>query len=419
METDTLNWSRSESRIGSSTLIVAAALLVCASDAIAQIPRPPEPDAVRVRLGPLWLNPTLALTNAGVDTNVFNESDADDPKRDVTLTLSPRSDVWLRAGRTWITGNVREEMVWYEKYVDERSLNTGYGVAWIVPLTRVSLMAGGSWLNTRERPGFEIDARAPRHDRTFNGAAEVRVMSRTLLGVRGERRKVDFDDNASFLGRDLHAELNRTETAAALTVRHEVTPLTTIALDIGRSHDRFELSPERDAQSTRVGVAVELDPFALISGRAQIGYREFKPDSADVPGYTGTIASIDLAYVALGSTKLTVQAIRDVQYSFDLNQPYYLQTGVSGSVAQQIYGPLDVQARVGTQHLAYRNRTGIDAAITARVDRVRAYGFGIGYHLGRDVRVGFNIDQQTRRSELDRRRYEGRTYGMALTYGLQ
>jgi len=34
---------------------------------------------------------------------------------------------------------------------------------------------------------------------------------------------------------------------------------------------------------------------------------------------------VDLSYVALGTTRLTVAASRDVQYSFDINQPYYLR----------------------------------------------------------------------------------------------
>src|SRR5207247_429710 len=33
----------------------------------------PDPTRVRVRFGPLWMNPTVALTNLGIDQNVFNE----------------------------------------------------------------------------------------------------------------------------------------------------------------------------------------------------------------------------------------------------------------------------------------------------------------------------------------------------------
>ena len=53
-----------------------------------------------------------------------------------------------------------------------------------------------------------------------------------------------------------------------------------------------------------------------------------------MPGYKGSIASVNLSYVLLGVTKFAVDSSRDVKYSYDVNQPYYVQTGVGGSVSQ-------------------------------------------------------------------------------------
>jgi hypothetical protein len=135
-----------------------------------------------------------------------------------------------------------------------------------------------------------------------------------------------------------------------------------------------------------------------------------------VPAYQGTTAAVDLSYVALGTTRLSVTAARDVQYSFDINQPYYLQTGVTASIAQQIFGPLDVVGRIGAQRLDYRSRAGAVVTSADRVDHITIYGLGIGYHVG-DMRVGFNVDQQQRMSPLDARQYKGLVYGFAVTYG--
>ena len=54
-------------------------------------PMPAEPDPARVRwtFGPLLVNPRVALTNAGVDDNVFNEPDALGPVSDFTMTVTP------------------------------------------------------------------------------------------------------------------------------------------------------------------------------------------------------------------------------------------------------------------------------------------------------------------------------------------
>jgi hypothetical protein len=401
------------------TLLCATLLLVGVSPALAQyIPRPPDVDSVRVRIGPVYLSPSLALTNLGVDTNVFNEPDAQTPERDLTITMTPATDAWLRLGRSWIVGNVKEDLVWYKKFEAQRSANGSYGATWLLPFNRLTAAVGGNWVSTRDRPGFEIDARARRSERAGRAAVEVRGLSKTFFGARVERRSVEFAESEAFLGTSLSTELNRTVTTGGITVRNELTPLTSITFSAGLEQERFDASPLRDSDSTRFDVSLTFDPFALISGSATIGVRDFKPLSPDLPGYTGSTASANLSYTALGSTKLVVGINRDVQYSFDVNQPYYLQTGINGSMAQQIYGPLDVEFRIGAGRLAYADREGASVAAVDRVDRVRTYGGGTGYRLGRDVRVGFNIDHTERQSELPQRQYEGLRYGLTLTYGL-
>jgi hypothetical protein len=398
-------------------LIFLLVLSLAPVGAFAQSEPGAPPPTVRMRIGPLFINPTLALTNAGVDDNVFNEADSASPKKDFTVTVTPATDLWLRFGRSWIDANIREDIVYYQKYANQRSANSSYKVNWLIPLNRLTLNPGAAYLNTRDRPGFEIDLRSQHTDLDYNGTIEIRALSKTFFGVRGDRRTTQFAPDAVFLGSNLQIELNRTATTGAVTLRHQATPLTSITFDVSREQDRFEFSPSRDSDSTAITGGVKFDPFALIKGAATFGYRDFKPLSPGVPGYQGPTAAVDLSYVALGSTKLAATVTRDVQYSYDINQPYYLLTGVTGSIGQQIFGPVDVVGRIGTQQLAYRDRVGAAVAVSNGVDHVRSYGGGVGYHLGRDMRIGFNIDQQRRISAVDSRQYSGLRYGFAATYG--
>jgi hypothetical protein len=82
-----------------------------------------------------------------------------------------------------------------------------------------------------------------------------------------------------------------------------------------------------------------------------------------------------------------------------------------------MFGPLDVQVRGDVAFLDYRNRTGVVVAVPARVDRVNTIGVGIGYHLGRDLRLSFNIDQSNRDTQVHDHLYEKFLIGSALTYG--
>jgi hypothetical protein len=395
---------------------MAAALWPAVARGQSTVPSEPDPAAVRVRIGSLWIRPTLALTNVGVDTNVFNVADAAHPQSDFTITAAPQVELWLRAGRTWLSGGVREDLVWYRKFANQRSINSINSVGWLVPLTRMTFTAGTSWVNARDRPGFEIDTRVQRSEHDYNGAAELRALSKTLIGVRADRRTVNFDQAEVFLGSNLHDQLNRVQTTGAVTARHELTPLTSVTLDVSKQQDRFDFNPLRDSDSTQVTAGLKFTPDALISGSAQFGYRRFKPLAADVPGYKGGTVSVNLGYVLLGTTKMGVQVARDVQYSFDVDRPYFLLSALSGTIAQQLFGPVDVEGRMGRQRLAYRMRDGVTTGLLDLVDHTRTYGGGVGYHLGVDLRLAFNVEHQSRVSGVDGRSYGALRYGTAATY---
>ncbi len=91
-------------------------MLVCAlqttiaalasAQGLLQQPQLPDPEATgRFRLGFIRFTPSIALTNLGVDTNVFNE--LEDPKEDFTLSIGPKAEFWSRLGpRARLYGNV-------------------------------------------------------------------------------------------------------------------------------------------------------------------------------------------------------------------------------------------------------------------------------------------------------------------------
>jgi hypothetical protein len=106
-----------------------------------------------------------------------------------------------------------------------------------------------------------------------------------------------------------------------------------------------------------------------------------------------------------------------VQYSYDENQPYYVQSRIGGSVAQELFGPLDVQLRGDISWLDYRDRAGAPVEVPGRVDRVTTVGVGLGVHLGQDLRLAFNVDQNNRESRVFEHGYEKFLIGVSLTYG--
>lgn len=397
------------------TCLTFAALTCSAAHAYAQVAQAPDLSQFHVKLGPVYLNPELALTNAGVDTNVFNVPDTQSPQKDFTATVEPKTAIWLPFGRTWINSNITEDIVWFKKFSSERYVSSIYNVNWLIPLSRISLQLGAERVQTRDRPGFEIDTRARQHENDVNGAFEVLALSRTYFGAKVDRRTTDFDQDQIFLGTDLQ-DLSRTATVAALTIRNQLTPLTNLTLNVAREQDRFEFDHLRDSNSNEFNAGLKFDPVALIKGSMMFGYRDFRPVIGDIAGYKGFTAAVDVTYVPLESTKLALTVNRDVQYSYDIEQPYYVQSGFTASMTQQVFGPVDVQGRGGAARLSYETRTTAVVADPDRVDHTRTYGGGLGYHFGPAVRLGFNLDQVKRLSVVDDRNYHGLRYGTSITY---
>lgn len=400
--------------------VVAAAFLAVmrAAPAAAQgIGDSPPASRLSFRLGPLTVNPTVSLANLGFDQNVFNEPSDLDPKHDFTFTVVPRADARLRVARMLFTGTVNEDLVWYQKYESERSANSRYGVGWQMPINRLAFRVNANRANVRDRPGFEIDARSQRTETAYDGAVELRVMPKTFAGATFRSERVDYDKAAVFLGSSLQYELNRVTTTAGLTLRYKLTPLTSVALAATQARQRFQFSSLRDANASSAAATVQFDPLGIISGSATIGYTDFEPITPGLPTFKGATGAVNLAYRFLGNTRVGVGATRDVGFSYEINQPYYVQTGVSGSVARALFGPVDAIVRGGYATLAYRDRASTVAQGSGRVDEIQTVGGGIGFHLGKGLRLGANVDKTRRRSDVNGRQYDNLLFGSAVTYG--
>lgn len=395
-------------------------LLVCgvlfAPAAAAQSSEDPV-ETARIQFGPLGLTPTVALTNLGVDTNVFYT--VDDPKKDFTLTLSPGLDSWFRAGRTRLHTRARVDFVYFHTYSSERSIDGALDLRYEARLNRLVPYVEASGRSGRQRLGYEIDLRSRRSDRTLRVGLDARIAGKTTIGVFGKRARVEYDSDAQFFGTYLSEVLNREAESVGVSYKQALTPLTTVVVEASDIRERFTHSSTRNSDSARVDVGFDLASSALISGTGRIGYRKLDGVGGAVPEYRGVVAVVDAGYVLLAATRFTVRFDRDIEYSYEADYPYYLRTGVSATITRHLSETWDIQGTAGRQHLGYRLQTDrlSPSAILDRADRVDTVGGGVGYHFGRNVRFGINLDHYTRRSPLTLRHYEGFRFGTSVTYG--
>ena len=401
--------SRMRGRVLSCVIAVVSA---SATPARAQTQAPEAIETMPIHFGALGLRPSISITNVGNDSNVFNE--AEHPQEDFTATVVPRLVARVRGGRMTLSYGSAADMVYFKKFTSERSVNANTDIRLDADLGRVQPYASIGWMATKERLNAEIDVRTPRSQRALAGGLRVLMASRTALLVSGRRFTLDFDEGALFKGVDLSRTLNSQADSVDASLQLLLTPLTTFSMTTSLQRDRFEAAPERDSDTLRLLPALQFDPSTLIRGSVAVGYRRFRPLTPALPDYSGLLVQAGLGYTMLARTKFDLDLARDVQYSFEDDEPYYLSTGGRLTVTHQLVGPLDLQAFGGGQTMAYR-QSGTPTDV--RRDQVRSYGGGAGYRLRNNMRLGVTWETNRRQSALDDRDYVRRRIYASLIYG--
>lgn len=366
----------------------------------------------RFRFGVIALNPRVGVQNVGVDSNVFNT--ADNEQRDFTFTLAPGTQFLMRTGKGLLSIDGGVGFVYFNKFSTERSANSSATARYELRFNRMQPYVSARTLNTRERPGYEIDARARHYETEFHVGTDVDVASKSAISVDLRHLDYSFNGDEVFNGRPLNQELNRRLRSIDLGWRQRLTPLTTWVSRVTRESERFQFESTRNADSLKVSSGFELGRLALIRGSAFAGYRKLTPaDGGISPEFTGVISDVNVAYTAPTQTRLGAVVQRDVQYSYEPRTPYYVQTGWTATLTQRIIGRWDAQIAGGRDRLSYH---AIDAR-DARRDYIGRVGGGIGYTMGDQVRASFDVQSFYRSSDSPGREYGGIRAGLSVTYG--
>jgi len=207
-----------------------------------------------------------------------------------------------------------------------------------------------------------------------------------------------------------------------------LTSLTTFVVSADGIQDRFVLNPLRNANNIRVLPGLEMKPHALVSGRVFVGVRRFDPLNPAVQRYQGPIAAVDATFVAR-SLRCNIRVARDLVYSYQELQPYFLLTDLGLTITHRFTESWDAVGGGGRQKLDYSHvvplpagETGADpvAAGPGQNGKVKEFGAGVGYRFGRTLRLGIDglyVERQSSDPLLGN--YKGLRAGLSVTYGLR
>jgi hypothetical protein len=345
--------------------------------------------------GPIGWTPTVSFKDVGIDSNIFDSHT--DVRSDFTATFTPQVTAVYDSSRMKLQSTGIADVVYFERYTNERSLNRQVTGRLEVPLDRFVPFAAGSYINTRERQNAELDMRARRREIGGSVGASVPFATRGTLIVATALQNAAYSEAQSIRGLELAEQLNRNSASFTAGVRYTLTPLTTFVADAQVASEDYEFAIIKDQRRTHVSAGFEFAPDAVIRGRATFGYHALSvSDPTSVP-FGGFTADVDLGYVLLGVTRFDLRFSRDTTYSVE--SPYYLRTFVGLNVLQTFIGPVDLVGRVGLERMNY---PGIPALnVQPRTDDSDIFGGGVVVRLTRTTRLTINYDTTTRRSPLE------------------
>jgi hypothetical protein len=246
---------------------------------------------------------------------------------------------------------------------------------------------------------------------------DLRFSPRLIVHADGEQTRQDFE-HREFRGAELDRQLNRTTDTIRAGVKLALTPITSLNLAGSTARERYQYSPGRDAESLGVTVGLETKPSALLAGSASVGYRRFNALSDSVPDYRGLIADVGMSYTLFDRTRFGVTGRRGLEFSSELESPYYVITSGGLLLTQMLGHGWDVQVGASGETLSYRTFIDPKTAISAgRADHVDSVSGGFGFKVGDTGRFGFEVSHVARRSPVQRFSYEGYRAGVKITYG--
>jgi len=373
------------------------------------------PETHVFRSGPVSVYPTVALRDLGFDSNVYNDSTG--PKGDFTYTFAPRLYVVTPIGNSRFVGTGFGNLVYFQTYKDQQSLGGLFQGRYEVMSPGFRPFATAGFADHRERRGLEIDERVRQRQTTATFGADMDLTTRTALTAWAGRVETDWDRKALYEGVSLSEQLDYTTDIFAAGAKFRATPLTTIGMTAEVHRDRFESSPVRDADRLLIGPSVDFDAGASIVGHVRVGYQRFDPIDPIVANYSGMAALADLRYTFRELLEVKFESRRDVDYSYDPIQPYYLESGAVLKVSQTVIGPLQAIV-IGERH-SLRHQRLVVTLFDGREEITHTVGGGFAVQIRKQMRFEIMYQSTHRASnEPGWREYERQRLFASVFYGL-
>jgi hypothetical protein len=371
-----------------------AALLwvACPRSARAQEPVFSGASSVAVRSGPLEVTPTW-LTSNGFDTNTTRVGGIV-PISSYEFFTIPQLDAKYRASTFTLNGTFAAEYAYTpgEVAASKKSNLNNFGelnLLWAKTILRPSFLL---WRrNTYARPDFDVGRKSQRIARTYDAGLEWVPGGRLRVGGGFVNDRTRYDADQVFKGVLLNEKLNFDVYTPRMNATVQVRPSMEVGVGLELTRERFLLSQDRNGDGSRVfGILAFAIPGRAF-GTVNLGARKFTPRRAPEQRFEGTFIRAGTG-VQYGRTNVTVNATRDIGFSYDSGRGYFVVSSGVFNVRRQLPRRLDVEVEATVQKLTYNplDAEALRVPDLRRLDALMAIGFSIKPWM----KVGGNIERE-------------------------
>ncbi len=368
--------------------------------------------------GPFRIQPSLVISNAGVDSNIFYSPA--EPIKDFTITAGPAATVYIPIHRKFVLSAYGSpQYVWYSKTEQERTWNYYLNGAAQLSLKNVFFSVEGTYSDARERWNTEIDIRPRRKEEGYGGSMLVKLAWKTSFSLGYRTVKYDYESVEYAGGFNLRERLNRHESYANFSLFYQASTQRRFFLDFEYGLYEFDFATQAAVGDARSGAAYAGLEFSRLGrrvrGRVRIGYKKYDVRAVDGPDYQGVVGDSQLWIRLAKPFVIRGSYVRDVRFSLWYGNPYYIESrpGAGVSLYLMRFLRLDYDYSVGRNRYPVVGGGGTDVK---RLDEFTIQSAGIYFRIKKSVALGFIASWWVRDSNLDAEDDKRTFFGLNLTY---
>ena len=371
------------------------------------------------RIGPFHIQPSLVISNAGVDSNIFYSPN--DPVRDFTVTAGPAAMIYLPIQRRFVLSFYGSpQYVWYSRTERERSWNSYFRGAAQLNLRTVFLSLEGVSSDAREHWNTELDIRPRRTELGAGGSALVKLAWKTSFALAYRTAKYDYENIDVDSGFNIRERLNRRESYGTFSIYHQATQLNRFFLDFEYGRYDFEFAAEaalKNSQSYAGYAGFEFTQIgARVRGRIRVGYKRFNLRTTEGgPDFQGLVGDSQLSVRLAKPFAVRGSFVRDVRFSLWYTNAYYLETrpGVGASIYPFRLVRLDYDFSKGRSRYP---EPGGGAPDVKRIDDFTTHSAAVYVRIGKTTALGFIVSFWERDSNIVTENDKRTFFGLNLSY---